>query len=226
MNNSFEKLFGTFSDGVLHEAFKGCEIENVRISMENKSIEIDAFFPLVVNYKIIEAAESHLREKLIVNSVTIFPKMPSESFSEEYYSSLVFEANRAIAATNGFFTHSNSRFDGRTLYVELSHGGGDILKGVGADEFMKRLIKKRFSRDVDVQFCGQTELDISEEEIKAFHKKAEEENLIKKGLDPVYASPSKPKEHKVVEGIPLYLETAKPIFGNKITKNPRPLKEI
>ena len=30
----------------------------------------------------------------------------------------------------------------------------------------------------------------------------------------------------MVEGIPLYLETAKPIFGNKITKNPRPLKEI
>jgi putative Holliday junction resolvase len=66
---------------------------------------------------------------------------------------------------------------------------------------MKRLIKKRFSRDVDVQFCGQTELEISDEEIEAFHEKAEEENLIKKGLDPVYATPSKPKEHKIVEGI-------------------------
>ncbi|MBQ6601675.1 MAG: PolC-type DNA polymerase III [Clostridia bacterium] len=226
MNNSFEQLFGAFSEEALHEAFKGCEIENVRISMEKKSIEIDAFFPLVVNYKIIEGAENKLKEKLLVNSVTIFPRMPSESFSEEYYSSLVFEANRAIAATNGFFTHSNARFDGRTLFVELSHGGGDILKGVGADEFMKRLIKKRFDRDVEISFCGQTELEITDEEIEAFHKKAEEENLIKKGLDPVYAAPAKPKEHKIVEGIPLYLETAKPIFGNKITKNPRPLREI
>ena len=226
MNNSFEKLFGAFHEEVLHESFKDCEIKNVRIDMGKKSIEIDAFFPLVVNYKIIEGAENTLREKLTVNSVTIFPEMPSESFSEEYHSSLVFEANRAIAATNGFFTHSKSRFDGRTLYIELAHGGGDILKGVGADEFIKRLIRQRFSRDVEVQFCGQTELAISDEEIEAFHKKAEEENLIRKGLDPVCATPAKPKEHKIVEGIPLYLETAKPIFGNKITKNPRPLKEI
>lgn len=226
MNNGFEKLFGAFSQEALNEAFHGCQIENIRISMEKKSIEIDAFFPLVVNYKIVEGAENALREKLLVNSVTIFPKMPAENFSEDYFPSLVHEANRAIAATNGFFTHSSARFDGRVLYVELSHGGGDILKGVGADEFMKRLIKKRFDRDVEVSFCGQTELSISDEEIEAFHKKAEEENLIKKGLDPVYASPSKPKEHKIVEGIPLYLETAKPIFGNKITKNPRPLKEI
>ena len=173
MNNSFEQLFGAFSEEALHEAFKGCEIENVRIGMEKKSIEIDAFFPLVVNYKIIEGAENALREKLCVNMVTIFPKMPSELFSEDYHSSLVFEANRAIAATNGFFTHSSARFDGRTLFVELSHGGGDILKGVGADEFMKRLIKKRFDRDVEVEFCGQTELSISDEEIEAFHKKAE-----------------------------------------------------
>ena len=92
MNNSFEQLFGAFSEEALHQAFKDCEIENVRISMGKKSIEIDAFFPLVVNYKIIEGAENALREKLLVNSVTIFPRMPAESFSEEYHSSLVFEA--------------------------------------------------------------------------------------------------------------------------------------
>lgn len=226
MNNSFEQLFGTFSDGVLHEAFKDCQIENVRIRMEKKSIEIDAFFPLCVNYKIIEAVENNLREKLLVSSVTLFPKMPPESFSEEYFSSLVYEANRAIAATNGFFAHSKAQFDGRTLFVELSHGGGDILKGVAADDFMKRLIRQRFSRDVEVEFCGQTEIEISQEEIEAFHKKAEQENLIKKGVDPAMATLSKPKEHKIVEGIPLYLETAKPIFGNRITKTPRPLKDI
>lgn len=226
MNNSFEQLFGVFADETLHEAFKGCQIENVRISMEQKSIEIDAFFPLAVNYRIIESAENTLREKLIVNLVTIFPKMPSESFSQDYFSSLVYEANRAIAATNGFFTHAKPSFDGHTLSIELSHGGGDILKGVGADDFMKRLVMKRFSRDIEVLFCGQTELEINDEEIAAFHKKAEEENLIKKGIDPAFATVSKPKEHKIVEGIPLYLETAKPIFGNKITKNPRPLKDI
>ena len=118
MNNGFEKLFGAFSQEALNEAFHGCQIENIRISMEKKSIEIDAFFPLVVNYKIVEGAENALREKLLVNSVTIFPKMPAENFSEDYFPSLVHEANRAIAATNGFFTHSSARFDGRVLHPQ------------------------------------------------------------------------------------------------------------
>ncbi len=226
MNNAFEQLFGEFYNEKLHESFKLCQIENIRIALEKKSIEIDAFFPLTVTYKIIEEAENTLRENLCVNSVTIFPKMPSESFSEGYYSSLIYETNRAIAASNGFFEGSFARFDGKTLSIELSHGGGDILKGVGADEFIKRLIMKRFSREVEVEFCGQTELSVSDEEIAAFHRKAEEENLKAKGIDPAVYSAPKPKEHKVIEGIPLYFETARPIFGNKITKIPRSLKEI
>ena len=68
MNNSFEQLFGAFTDGALYEAFKGCQIENVRIAMEKKSIEIDAFFPLTVNYKIIEAAEKFFVNGMSYNS--------------------------------------------------------------------------------------------------------------------------------------------------------------
>ena len=226
MNNRFEELFGTFHDEKLHEVFQDAQIENVRISMEKKSIEIDAFFPVIVTYEILQKAESVLRENLSVNGVTLFPKMPAEVFSEAYFGTLVDEANLAIAATNGFFADSSAVFDGKVLRVELFHGGGDILKGVGAAEFMERLIMKRFGRSVKVEFCGTTELTMSDEQIESFHKKAEEENLVAKGFDPTMVLAPKPKEHKVVEGIPLYLETAKPIYGNKITKNPVKLIDI
>ena len=226
MNNRFEELFGTFQDERLHEVFQNAQIENVRISMEKKSIEIDAFFPVIVTYKILLKAEEILRDRLSVNSVTVFPKMPAEIFNEAYFSTLVDEANLAIAATNGFFADSSAVFDGKILRVELFHGGGDILKGVGAAEFMERLILKRFGRNVKVEFCGTTELTMSDEQIESFHKKAEHENLVAKGFDPAFVTPVKPKEHKIVEGIPLYLETAKPIYGNKITKNPVKLIDI
>ena len=146
MNNRFEELFGTFHDEKLHEVFQDAQIENVRISMEKKSIEIDAFFPVIATYKILFKAEEILRENLSVSSVTVFPRMPAEIFSEAYFGTLVDEANLAIAATNGFFADSSAVFDGKMLRVELFHGGGDILKGVGAAEFMERLILKRFGR--------------------------------------------------------------------------------
>ncbi len=226
MSNRFEELFGTFPDEELHEAFMGAEIKNVRIAMEKKSIEIDAFFPVLVTYKTIEKAESYLREILNVSSVTLNAEMPGEIFSEKYFSTLVHEANLAIAATNGFFVGSSAVFDGKKLSVELVHGGGDILKGVGAAEYMERIIFKRFHRQVLVEFCGATQLDLDNDQIAAFQRKAEEENLIAKGFDPQEVYAPKKKEHKIVEGIPLYLETAKPIYGNRITKNPKPLNEI
>ncbi len=226
MNSVFEELFGPFTSQDLSERFAECKIENVAISMEKKQVEIKAFFPALVTDKVLEEAQSQLRSRLGVSSVIIKPRMPSECFSEGYFATLIRETNSALAATNGFFEDSKGSFDGTTLFIELSHGGASILESVGAGEYISRLIGERFGRRVEVQFTGQRELVISDEEIASFHKKAEEENLRAKGIDPAEYMAPKPKEHKIVEGIPLYLETAKPIYGNKITKNPKPLNEI
>ncbi|MBQ3136963.1 MAG: PolC-type DNA polymerase III [Clostridia bacterium] len=226
MNSVFEELFGPFNSKEISERFAECKIENVAISMEKKLVEIKAFFPCLVTDKIIEEAQSDLANRLGVASVSIKPRMPSECFSEGYFATLIRETNSALAATNGFFEDSKGSFDGTTLFVELSHGGASILEGVGAGEYISKLIGERFGRKVDVQFTGIRELQISDEEIASFHRKAEEENLRAKGIDPAEYMTPKPKEHKIVEGIPLYLETVKPIYGNKITKNPKPLNEI
>ncbi len=226
MNSVFEELFGPFDSQDLSERFAECKIENVAISMEKKQVEIKAFFPNLVTDKVLEEAQSQLRSRLGVSSVIIKPRMPAECFSEGYFATLIRDTNSALAATNGFFEDSKGSFDGTTLFIELSHGGASILESVGAGEYISRLIGERFGRRVEVQFTGQRELVISDEEIASFHKKAEEENLRAKGIDPAEYMAPKPKEHKIVEGIPLYLETAKPIYGNKITKNPKPLNEI
>ncbi len=226
MSSRFEELFGPFSSERAREAFLLCEIENVAISMEKKAVEITAFFPDIVTYKVIDEAEKELKAKLQVNSVHIRTKMPAERFSESYFSSLVSLVNRDIPASNGFLTDSSCSFDGTTLTVELSHGGGDILDSFKAGEYMERKVAEHFGRKIKVVFGGQRELNISDDEIASFHRKAEEENLRAKGIDPAEYMAPKPKEHKIAPGIPLYLETAKPIYGNKITKNPRPLIDI
>ena len=50
MSNRFTDLFGGFENERLQEAFADCEIKNVKISMEKKSIFIDAFFPCLFLY--------------------------------------------------------------------------------------------------------------------------------------------------------------------------------
>ena len=103
MSNRFTDLFGGFENEKLQEAFSCCEIKNVKISMEKKSIVIDAFFDRLTTYKYIAKAEELLREKLFVNEVKIESTMPSECFSEGYYASLIREndAFRVIEGQTG-----------------------------------------------------------------------------------------------------------------------------
>ena len=64
MSNRFTDLFGGFENERLQEAFADCEIKNVKISMEKKSIVIDAFFPRLVTFNYIAKAEEILKSKL------------------------------------------------------------------------------------------------------------------------------------------------------------------
>ena len=61
MSNRFTDLFGGFENEKLQEAFADCEIRNVKISMEKKSIFIDAFFPKLVTFNYIARAEEYLK---------------------------------------------------------------------------------------------------------------------------------------------------------------------
>ena len=228
MGNSFTSLFGELAGNEKAAALLSqSSVGNIRIYKESRKMELELFFSALVSHKELSFAEAELKERLALESVEIFPKMPPELFSEGYFSSLVYAVNSSIAASNGFFAGASASFDGTTLTVTLTHGGKNILESCGCGSFMERLISQRFSRKVNVEFVGD-EPTIEDESYAAMIRTAEDENMRSKGIDPeeVRSAATKPKEHKIVEGIPLYFETAHPVLGTRITKKPRPLSEI
>ncbi|MDY5991944.1 MAG: PHP domain-containing protein, partial [Oscillospiraceae bacterium] len=227
-NNGFISVFGEIPENEqASAAFSGCRIDNIKIHFESRKMELELSFPALVSEPEIEYVEELLKSRLDLSEIEIFPKMPSALFSEGYFSSLVKKVNASVAASNGFFVGASAGFDGTTLSVHLTHGGKNILEACGCREFMERLIFDRFSRNVAVEFLGE-EISVEDEAYTEMIRTAEDNNLRAKGIDPeeVRAAASKPKEHKIIEGIPLYFETAHPVLGSKITKKPRPLSEI
>ena len=225
MRVSFSSLFGElFEDSTLAAVFAGCEVENIRIFKEKRLMELDLVFGRLVTDSTLEKAQKTICEKLMLDAAVIYPKMPPESFSPEFYTSLVARTNKAVAASNGFFKGSTCDFDSKTLKISLTHGGADILRSCGCDTFMANEIRKLFSREISVVFDG-ADVSVEDEQVQQMMKKAEENTPA-----PVFyreqAQSSKPKEHKTVEGVPLYLETAKPIYGSKITKPPVTIKSV
>lgn len=197
-------------------------------------MEFDVSADCLVKGSYVEGAEKIIAQKLSLDKAVINMHMPSESFSEEYFGTIVNETKKSIAASNGFFKDSTASFDGRTLKIHLAHGGLEVLKTCECDSFIANLVLRRFKRQIDVVFCGeevtpedervismikQAEADIPQSVVKDIQKKAASHLGSESGS-------SKPKKHEVIEGVPVYFETAKPIYGNKVSKSPTPIAEI
>ncbi|MCM1545282.1 MAG: sodium/proton-translocating pyrophosphatase, partial [Ruminococcus sp.] len=227
MNCSFVSLFGElFDSGALNEAFSGCFVENIKIYKEKRLMQLDLFFETMICSDVIDKAEAEMAAKLRLDRAVINPKMPPECFSQAYFETIVRCVNASVAASNGFFKGSSANFDGRKLTINLSHGGADVLKSCGCDTFIVNLIKKRFSRAIEVEFIGE-EMTIESEAVVSMIKQAEKEIPPSVVASIQKSEPaSKPKEHKVIEGLPIYFDTAKPIYGSKITKLPKPIAEV
>ncbi|MBQ4365821.1 MAG: hypothetical protein II804_06105, partial [Clostridia bacterium] len=228
MSCEFLTLFGTIPDEAVQTRLPaGTTVERVQIFKDSRLMRLALAFPVLVRGTAVEDVAAALEKALQLDKVEIDVQMPPESFSEAYFSTLVGEVNRAVAASNGFFKDAVCTLRGNDFIITLQHGGAEILKSCECDRLMEKLVMQRFSRAVQVFFEGR-EIEATDDDVVHMIRTAEDDNLRSKGVDPreARAMQEKPKAHRIAEGIPLYLETAKPIYGNKITKDPTPLAQI
>ncbi len=226
MSCTFQALFGDWLNEEEQSLLPAdTEVRQVQLSKAQRSMSLALFFPCLVTGHTVEKAQQALQNALQLSAVQIDVSMPPQCFSEGYLGTLIREVNAAIAASNGFFKDCTCRLQENDLVITLTHGGADILRDCKCDAFIERLIAQRFSRPVTVVFAGD-EISLEDESVVTMMKDAEDSNLRAKGIDPEAVTLTKPKTHKIVEGVPLYLETARPIYGNKITKTPKPLVEV
>ncbi|MCQ2486312.1 MAG: PolC-type DNA polymerase III [Clostridia bacterium] len=126
--------------------------------------------------------------------------------------------------SESFLIGSSFMLEGDDLSVKLTHGGADILKTLNADRSLERIISEDYGKTVHVVFGGVTEISTEDESfIKAQNDavKASKEEVIKKEAEEFEERP-----HKIIDGIPLYLETARLIYGSSVKQLPKPIKDI
>ena len=228
MSCEFSALFGSIPDEAIAARLPAeTQVERVQILKESRTMRLMLSFPRLVKGADVQDVAAALQRALTLSSVVIDVKMPPESFSEAYFSTLVQEVNRSVAASNGFFKDAVCALRGNDFVVTLQHGGAQVLQDCACDKEMEKLVMQRFARPIRVYFEGH-EPEVTDAEVVDMVRTAEDDNLRSKGVDPreARALQEKPRAHRVVAGIPLYLETAKPIYGNKITKDPTPLAQI
>lgn len=119
----------------------------------------------------------------------------------------------------------NGTFDGAQyqlsdmLTITLKNGGMDLIRSCRIDEELKALIKGIFGCEIEIEFEGKTELSKAEQEEKA--KKIRD-------AQPKEKNPSAERKFTGIpaDGLPVYLDSAKHVFGEKITKSPMKIIDV
>lgn len=227
------EVFEVPTDGSLPQALTGSGIAGITLSQSERSMKMVLEAPSPIAPEAVETFRLILKENLGLNAVELEVHTPAaapkpaaakEAFDLSAMPDILERLKREIPATNGFLLGSTWRMDETTLYISLTHGGADILNKVGAAKAIQRILLEQYHTKREVRFEGQTEVRPNGETLKQLQKDAETNVRAEKAEKAVQESAKRP--HKVMEGIPLYLETAHVLYGNGIKYKPKPISEV
>lgn len=173
--------------------------------------------------------------------VEIQPKFDGALLSGKYASELIAYLKKQVAVANGFLDDSEWDFAENEITVTLQHGGKSILEEAHCAAVLENCIVSRFGKHIAVRF-DELQIDFEQElqSVQAQIDKADEERRAAEALEHKHGAGAKkqavpqtaetdgaaPRERIVKEGIPYYLDSVKPIYGNLIRRDPLPIKDI
>lgn len=240
---NFYELFPECQDALqtYDAVLRTAQIESLEHNTEQGELMVTVRFARLVSSRSLGAIEAALTEHLGgAAQVRILPKFDASLLGAKYVSELIFYLKKQIAVANGFLDDSEWTFEGSLVTVTLQHGGRSILEDAQCQKAIEDCIETRFDTLVHVEF-DELQIDI-EQELQAVQRDLDRQQLEQAAAAAVerqYAPGAKVQKpeneaqdgapqqaHIVKEGVPYYLESVKPIFGNVIRKDPIPIADI
>lgn len=166
-----------------------------------------------------------------------------KSWTADCLPSVIERLRRRNTAVNGTFNGAGYRLEDNTLTVTLRGGGLNILMATKADKMLAELLLEMFGRRITIAFDGVTEVDTEGEayqkmmeeaqrEAEEAHRRAQQDAARRAAENPTAAKPSsgggavKPRKpadasQAPADGLPVYLESAQPMFGGRFGRSRR-----
>lgn len=215
-------------------------VESIKNCAEKRNLTLTVRFDRLVSAQSLTAICAVLCGALGGTvQVEILPKFDGALLSGKYASELIAYLKKQIAVANGFLDDSEWDFSENEITVTLQHGGKSILEEAHCAAVLENCIASRFDKPIAVRF-DELQIDFEQElqSVQAQIDKADEERRAAEALEqqhgagakkqavPQTAAEDTPRERIVKEGIPYYLDSVKPIYGNLIRRDPMPIKDI
>ena len=246
---TFENIFGPYlADEALRAQFQGAAVEHMEVHTRAGTMTVTIRLPRFVDITALCAAEEALSGALPLSHVQLQPRFAPEMLTAECLPTVIELLRRRNTAVNGTFGGAGYRLEDGTLTVTLRSGGRNILLANKADKMLAELLLEMFDRRVMVAFDGVTEVDTEGEayqkmmeeaqrEAEEARRRAQEEAARRAAANPAAAKPAsgggavKPRKpadasQAPADGLPVYLDSAQPMFGGPIREKPTALSSL
>lgn len=241
---TFQNVFGQYiQSGPVLAGCASAVVEHLSVDKESATLLAELAFQDFVEFDLLVQAETAISQALPLKTV-IRPKFPPESLCDHCFPTLVSLLRRENAAVNGTFDGAQCHLEGERMRITLTHGGLDILKTTRTDAALSALVRNLFGRPVELTFDGVTDVNTESPEYRQMMEDADREAalLAREAAMAAAASaaqepkrapgePPKPKKpadphSKPADGLPIYMETAQPVFGAPIRERPTALNKL
>lgn len=243
---TFSELFGQYIPlGGLSPIVLGAAVEHMDIQESRRFLTLELRMESLPSYDDLTAAETVVGQALSV-TVEIKPHCSANALTAHAMPTVIALLRRRYVQVNGSFNDAIYTVLDNELSVELPHGGVGLLMTTGLDKSLADLIFSIFGRKVKVSLFGSDTVSEEDEQYQRAMQQALEEQearlqaqreAAQAAADAASASGASesaptPKTTGVdfskppADGLPIYLQTAQPLFGGAIREYPAPIHQI
>jgi len=219
--SDFLELFGEYiTDRGAIKAFEASEITGMVCVESKREVTVSVASRALIECRDVEKAQESIVDSVGLNGFRIEVKYIDVPVDEKAVNNeirWICSANRII---EGYISDADVSIQGKKIIINLKNGGLSLLTGIDVSGKLSAAMNEKFGEEgFVVEFAGKIETD-EREIVHTLETPVAETKPVKSSAQTFDVTV--PPE----DGLPVYLSTAKIIFGNRINAKPLPLKDV
>ena len=218
------EIFGEYINEELRLKLNNGEIENCRLDIENRSLELGLRFESYINKTIQAELHRDLKQALNLKGILIEYEFSKDSLCSEACADISSELKIKNPALNGYFANAEYDLSGENLKITLKYGGLNKINSLDFEKHFCDIVEKRFNRNITISFDGQledTEIELPPVEYSAPSEVKKPQKTESKAPEIKFEK----RAEKPANGL-VYLDNPKLFYGRKIDSNTKPMIEV
>ncbi len=212
--------FSNYIDNSELSYLGNAEIDRFTLNKDKKELKIrlicDRFVPLEVKKK----TEKSILSTLGIDKVHLDVRFPQNDFSLDNIEKILDYIDEDNSFYEAFFQNAEAEIEDNHMTICLKQGGKGLLESHNVDKMIVEKLYKLFGIDIDsVSFLEVQSFDMEKAVEKAVQTRKAEEEQKKKELEANTV-------HLQWDELPIYKDTVKNIYGQRLREKPRPIREV